>query len=316
MSKTRKFNLRKAILSNILVVVGSIFLALGNAIFLIELNIVTGGLSGIGIILQHFVSQINPDIQIIDIVVFVFTWVLWFIGFKFVGKDFALKTLVSSIVYPVALALALRIPFFVNISKEIAYIDPAATELNTEVGRILLCGIFGGVAIGGSVGLTFLGGGSTGGLDVIAFLIEKYFKIKQSVLFILMDGTIVILGMFLIPNNIVNGLVGVIGAVLCAIVLDVVYIGSQTCFLAEIISDKWQEISEYAQKELQRGTTLIQAKGGYEGVERVILRIVFPRAQYIKLRQKISEIDPKAFVTFTQTNAVFGEGFKTNTVEK
>ena len=67
MSKTKKINWKKMILGNILVIVGSLLLALGNAIFLVELNIVTGGLSGIGIILQHFVSEINPNIQILDI---------------------------------------------------------------------------------------------------------------------------------------------------------------------------------------------------------------------------------------------------------
>lgn len=304
---------KKHIFGNLLVIIGSIALALGNAIFLIELNIVTGGLSGIGIIVQHFVSLVNPDIQIIDIIVFIMTWLLWIIGFKFLGKEFALKTLVSSIVYPIALAIALRFPFFTNLAKDIAYIDPTATELTTEVGRILLCGIFGGVAIGGSVALTFLGGGSTGGLDVLAFIVEKYTKLKQSIFFLIVDGSIVILGIFLIPNNVVNGLCGIIGTALSALVLDAIYISNQSCYIADIISDKWEEISNYAQKKLNRGTTIMHATGGYQGANRIILRIVFPKSQYHKLRQAISEIDPKAFITFTQTNAVFGEGFKENT---
>lgn len=312
MSKNRLLFFKRYILGNLLVVLGSILLALGSATFLIELNIVTGGLSGIGIIVQHFF----PNFQIIDILVFVLTWVLWLIGFKFLGKDFALKTLISSIVYPLALSLTLRIPFFTDLAKSIAYVDPTSDVLVTDVGRILLCGIFGGITIGGSLSLTFLGGGSTGGVDIIAFLIEKHLKIKQSISILMIDGTIVVLGMFIIPNNVVNGLCGIISAAIGAIVLDVVYIGNQSCYIAEIISDKWEEISTYAQDQLNRGTTIIHAKGGYQGADRTILRIVFPKSQYYKLRQVISEIDDRAFVTFTQTNAVFGEGFKENKSKK
>ena len=312
---SRKFNhsfFKKHVIGNLLVIFGSILLALGNAIFLIELNIVTGGLSGIGIIVQHFVSLINPDLQVIDIVVFSFTWSFWLVGLKFLGKEFALKTLVSSITYPIVLAIALRFPFFTNIAKQIAYVDPTAAIPVTEVGRILLCGIFGGVGVGASLGLTFIGGGSTGGLDILAFITEKYTGLKKSIFFVITDGLIVLLGMFIIPNNVVNGLCGIIGTALSSMVLDVVYTGYDTCYVADIISVKWEEISKYAQTKLKRGTTILEAKGGYQGAERIILRIVFPKSQYYKLRQAISEIDPNAFITFTQTNAVFGEGFKQN----
>ena len=95
-----------------------------------------------------------------------------------------------------------------------------------------------------------------------------------------------------------------------AALIEIVYIKNQTAYQVDIISDKWQEISRYAQDELERGATIIHAEGGYKGEERVILRVVFDRFQYDKIKKYIASVDPKAFVTYTQTNAVFGEGFK------
>jgi uncharacterized membrane-anchored protein YitT (DUF2179 family) len=318
MSKGTSF-VKRHLIPNFLVFIGSVLLAIGSAIFLVELNIVTGGLNGIGIIIQYFVSLINPDIQIIDLVVFVMTWSLWFVGLRFLGKEFAFKTLLSSIVYPLALAAALRIPIFQELAYQLAYsngVPPTDNTTTVEVGRILLCGIFGGVSVGGGLALTFIGGGSTGGLDIIAFLLEKRFKIKQSLTILAIDGSIVLCGMFLIPNNFVSGLCGIIAAAITAAVVEIVYIGNQSCFIVDIISERFDEISKFAQDSLQRGTTIITAIGGYQGAQRNILRIVIPKSQYHTLRRAIKEIDPKAFVTFTQTDAVFGEGFQQHIEKK
>ena len=105
-----------------------------------------------------------------------------------------------------------------------------------------------------------------------------------------------------------------------AIIIEVIYIGSQTSYQVDIISDKWEEISQYAQDVLGHGATIIHAKGGYKGDDRIILRIVFKKREYSKIRSYIAHVDPKAFVTYTQTNAVFGEGFRshvnTNLIEE
>lgn len=316
MSK-REHILKKYVIPNFLVFIGSIILALGNAIFLVELNIVTGGLNGIGIIIQHFVDASGANFQIIDIFVFVATWILWLVGFKFLGKEFALKTLLSSIVYPITFAVALRIPFFQQLSLDLAYVNGAVSSgTPPEVGRILLCGIFGGITVGGGLALTFLGGGSTGGIDIITFLLEKHLRIKQSISLLIIDGTIVICGMFVIPNNVISGLCGVIATIITAALIEIVYVSAQSCYIVDIISDYCDDISKFAQDELQRGTTIITAFGGYQGADRSILRIVIPKSQYYKLRQAITDIDPKAFVTFTQTDAVFGEGFQQHIIKK
>ncbi|MCD8204590.1 MAG: YitT family protein, partial [Coprobacillus sp.] len=83
-------------------------------------------------------------------------------------------------------------------------------------------------------------------------------------------------------------------------------------YQADIISSHNDEISRYIQDELGRGVTIIEAKGGYHGDDRPILRVVFDRSQLNKLRDYVAKVDPSAFMSITQTSAVYGEGFKTN----
>ena len=294
------------ICNNFLVVIGSIILALGAAVFLTKLEIVAGGLSGIGIIIQHFAG----NSQVIDIFVAIATAILWFVGFFFCGREFAMRTLLSSIIYPLFLSLFYRIEFFQNIAYSIA------GGANVTVGNILICGIFSGVFIGVGVALTFLGKGSTGGVDVFIFLLAKHTAIKESVWSFIIDGTVIVLSMILMPGNWVNSLVGIISAFITALIIEFIYNGNVTSYQADIISDKWEDISKFAQDELGRGATIIHAQGGYKGDERIILRVVFEKRQFDKLAKFIAHIDPHAFVTYTVTKAVYGEGFKTHKNKK
>ena len=287
----------------ILVLLGTFSLAFGSVIFLTKCELVAGGVSGIAIIIQHFVA-----FPIYDYVVMGLTILSWLVGLIFIGKDFALKTLLSSLLYIGFTFLFVRIPTFDRIASNFAGTINGGTP---EVGNLILCGLFGGVFVGGGVALTFLGGGSTGGVDVVQVLVYKYFRVKESVTSFLVDATIIIAGLIAMKLYI-PALCGILSSFVTAALIEVVYIRNQTAYQVDIISDEWEKISEYAQDELERGATIIRAEGGYKGDERVILRIVFDKQQYEKIRDYIASIDPKAFVTFTQTNAVFGEGFKSN----
>ena len=306
MFKLNKTQKKRFVLDNFLIVIGSILLAFGTAIFLTRLNIVAGGLSGIGIIVQHFVSEAGGP-QIIDFIVFGLSWILWIIGFVFISKKFALKTLVSTAVYPLALSLFLRVQCFLDFADIIA--TYGATGGQTQVGILLLCAVFGGVFVGSGMALTFLGGGSSGGMDIILILMSKKGWIKESVSSIICDAAIILVAMFAIPNNIVPGLCGILCALTTSLCIEVLYVLKERNYQADIISDRWEEISRYVQDVLGRGVTVIQAKGGYKGEERIVLRVVFDRYQYFKIRNMIYKIDPKAFVTYTHTEAVHGEGF-------
>ena len=307
----------KAILKALVVVIGTFVVAFGNVAFLVPLDINAGGLNGVAIIAKYFVSE-NTKVLVYNIIVDAASVALWLVGLIFIGKEFALMTLVATIAFPLANWIFTACPgvsdAFVKFGEMIKY---AGTVDNTPTaGNFLMAGIFGGVFVGIGVAITFVGGGSTGGVDVLTFLLEKYLHIKQSIASFIVDGTIVTLGLcVLLPVDkdfLLPCLSGVISAFMSAILIEVVFIGSQTAYQVDIISDKWEEISKYAQDVLGHGATIIHAQGGYKGDKRIILRIVFKKREYSKIRSYIAQVDPKAFVTYTQTNAVFGEGFKSH----
>lgn len=293
----------KQLLNYFLVVLGTFLLAFGSVIFLEKSNLVAGGVSGIAIIVQHLFSPIIGTFKIYDFVIYGLMVMFWVVGLLFLGKDFALKTLLSTLVYMGLSSLFLRVPFFIHLAEEFAG--------SGDTGNLILCGIFGGVFIGAGVAITFLGGGSTGGVDVIQLIISKYTRIKESISSFIIDAAVIAVGMCVMQQWI-PALCGILSSVVTAALIEIVYIRNQTAYQVDIISEKWEEISRYAQDELERGATIIRAEGGYKGEERVILRVVFDQRQYEKIREYIAHVDPKAFVTFTQTNAVFGEGFKHN----
>lgn len=298
----------KQIYNYVAVILGTFLLAFGSVIFLTECELVAGGLSGIAIIIQHFVN-----FEIYDYLIAALTAIFWIFGLIFVGKDFALKTLLSSLLYIGFTFLLKRVVFFENLALEFAGKSGGNSPV---VGNYILCGLFGGVFVGSGVALTFLGGGSTGGVDVLQAIGKKYLNIKESISSLIIDGLIILAGVLAMCitdiTKFIPALCGILSSVVTAAVIEIVYIRNQTSYQVDIISNKWQEISDYAQNVLERGATIIRAEGGYKGEERVILRVVFDKLQYEKIREYIAQIDPNAFVTFTQTNAVYGEGFSKN----
>lgn len=296
-----KGNTKKFLYNNLLVIVGALLLAFGTAIFLTNLQIVSGGLSGLAIIIQSYF----PETQIVDIVVWCGSVVFLILSYFIQGKAFALKTLVFSIVYPLFLTLFLRVPFFIDFSKKVAG--------NGEVGNILLCAIFAGVINGAGIAIAFLGEGSTGGFDVLIFLFSKITKFKESFWSFVIDAVIIILSMFLIKDNVINSLCGIIVAFVTALLIEFIYISSHNSLQVDIISDKWEDINVFAHETLDRSATIISAVGGYSKQEKHMLRIVIDKKQFDELRRYIATIDPNAFVTYTQTKAVFGLGFKKHT---
>ena len=292
----------KQLYNYLLVFIGTLILAFGSVIFLSECELVAGGVSGIAIIFDHFFKG-TYDYAIAVLIV-----VCWLLGLIFISKDFAMKTLLSSVLYIGFTFLFKRVPFFGTIAQNFAGTAGGAVP---QVGNLILCGLFGGVFVGAGVAITFIGGGSTGGVDVFQMMMRKYFNIKESIGSFVIDGTVVAIGM-IVMQMWIPALCGILSSFVAAVLIEMVYIHNQTSYQVDIISDHWKEISEYAQVTLDRGTTIIPAEGGYKGDKRVILRIVFDKSQYDKIRNYIASIDPHAFITFTQTNAVYGEGFNSN----
>ncbi len=284
----------------LLVILGTLVLSFGCAVFVVPFNLVTGGVTGLSIVIDHLIGGLIP----IDVTIAILTWAMFFLGLIFLGKDFALKTLVSAIVYPTAISLFMRLVSpdvmggFLHLSSS-AHADIA----------LIIGSLFGGLCIGTGCAITFLGGGSTGGVDIIAFILCKMFKKwKSSVVIFAIDAVTVLLGMFVIKDFIIT-LLGIISASVGAIVIDKIFIGRSQAFTAQIVSDKYEEINLAIRNEVRRTTTMIPAKGGYSGEHKTVLMVTFTMRQYAYLMNVIKRIDKTAFVSISRAHEINGEGF-------
>ena len=289
----------------LLVVLGSFILALGNAMFIVPPGLVTGGVSAIGVIIQHFVTLANPDFKIVDIVTGGLTIFLFFIGLFFCGKKFALRSLVATIFYPMFFAILYRIP-------GITYLSDQLMASSEPLLGLLLCGFFGGVLIGLGVAIAFLGNGSTGGLDILAYLIAKHSPIKESISTFMFDATLIILGATLrldVDNNVALTLIGIFSALITSLVIHFVYVEGNTYIICEIITCKEEEVKAFIHEKLDRGTTMYECTGGYTGTPRKMIRAAMAKDEAAALQAYLASIDPKAFMTFSRATNINGEGF-------
>lgn len=283
-----------------LVILGTLVLAFGCAIFVVPFNLVTGGVTGISIIINEIIHGAIP----IDLVIGIITWGLFFLGLIFLGWDFAIKTLASTAIYPVAISLFMHL-----VSPDVlGGVFHLASSPHSDI-ALIISALFGGLCVGTGCALTFLGGGSTGGVDIIAFILCKFFKRqKSSTLIFIVDATTVVLGLFVIKDLILT-LLGVISAWIAATVIDRIFIGNGQAFTAQIVSDKFEEINLAIRNEVRRTTTMFVASGGYSREPKTVLSVTFTMRQYADLMNVIKRIDPTAFVSISRAHEINGEGF-------
>lgn len=284
-----------------LVLLGTAVLAFGFAVFMIPYDLVAGGVSGISIILEKVMPW---DFVTVDLLVMALTWLIFFLGLIFLGKSFSMKTLLSSIVYPPCVSLFMRLS-----SPDVlgGYFYLPGNE-NGEI-AMLLAPFVGGALVGAGCALTFLGGGSTGGTDILAFIACKIFpRLKSSVAIFIVDTSVVVLGVFVI-NNIVVSLLGVVSTIVSALVIDKIFLGGQQTFIAQIISDRHEEIRQKILNDLNRGATIIDVVGAYSGADRKMIMVSFTMSQYNRVLGIINRTDKSAFVTVHRAHEINGEGF-------
>lgn len=290
----------KPLIKNIgLTVLGTIILALGTAVFIIPFDLVCGGMSGLAIVINH----IFPSLPI-DLIITVLTWSLFLLGLLVLGKNFALQTLVSAIVYPSAISIFTKLTNPDSLGG-ILYLK-GTTHPDIAV---LVAAIFGGALVGTGCSVTFLGGGSTGGMDIIAFTICKIFKrMKSSAVIFLIDSAVIIFGLIVIRDLVVS-LLGIISAFVSALVIDKIFVGGSKALIAQIVSDKSDEINRQVIEKLKRTTSFIGITGGYSGESKKMLMVSFTMRQYNELKNIINQTDQNAFVTVHRAHEINGQGW-------
>ncbi len=290
------------ILKNIgLTVIGTIILAFGTAVFIIPFDLVVGGMSGFAIIIDKIVPF---EFVTVDLLITIMTWSLFLVGFLVLGKSFAAKTLISTVIYPPFISLFSKL-VDENVFGGIFHLESSA---HSDI-VLIIAALFGGVLIGTGCAIAFLGGGSTGGTDVIAFTICKFFRrIRSSVVIFIIDSIPIALGVFILKDLVVT-LLGIMSVFVSALVVDKIFVGGQKALIAQIISGKYEELNQAIIDRLERTATFVDVVGGYSKQPKKMIMVTFSMRQYSELMNIIHRTDKDAFVTIHRAHEINGEGW-------
>lgn len=314
---------KKVILNLALVILGNILLAFATVFFLLPAKIVMGGNSGLSLILMEAIVLSTkgnvPAWLDTDFLIFCFTVFFFVLAFILLGFASAVKNTVSAIVYPsfVFAFNALRSVeawHYLRLEEYMAsnpgYVIPGTGYDGVAV--TLIAGIFGGFFMGLATALALKGGGSTGGTTCLVIFFSKHTKAKANAVSIVIDGLIILLGMF-VYRNLVTGMIGMVTAVIASVVIAKVFVGGSQALHAEIVSPKWEAMSRAIQTEMHRGTTIYTAQGGFTLAEKKVVYVSFSKEEYPQFLALIQRVDPNAFVTITTVYDVTGGvGFQRN----
>ena len=268
-----------------IVIIGNFLLAAGVVLFILPNDVLTGGVAGIAVALFP-IFHIPTDLMINAL-----TIALFVLGALTLGKQFAIKTLLSTICYPVFISV---------LSSSVHAIEITDNQL--------LASIYGGVLMGAGVGLVFRTGAITGGMDIPPLIVNKITKWPLPTLVLVTDGLTVLLGALV--YGVEAALIGIISVWLSSYVIDkTMMFGGQATKNVMIISKHQEEILQVIYQDLGRGATILEAKGSYTSENRPVLMVCVSKKQYPLLSHEISRIDPEAFVIVMDANEVQGYGF-------
>jgi uncharacterized membrane-anchored protein YitT (DUF2179 family) len=276
--------LATAIKDYLIITFGLLLFALGWVVFLIPVEITGGGVSGVGAVL-YFAAKIPVSITYLSVNV-----VLVLVAIKILGANFGVKTIYS------ILLLTLFFAVFQGIVK-----DPIVDDM-------FLSAVLGGMACGIGLGVVFSRGGSTGGTDIFAMIINKYRNISPGRIILYCDVIIIASSYFVFqsPEKLVYGYVSMW---VVAYSLDSFLSGANRSAQMFIVSKEYEKIADFINNETIRGVTILEGKGWYTRENTKIIMSVVRKKETGLIFRKIREIDPDAFITMGSVMGVYGKGF-------
>ena len=270
--------------SIVAMLLGNFAVAAAVIIFIAPQGIILGGSTGIALALTHYISfPLSATVFIINMLFFV-------TGFVFLGKKFALTTIANSILYPLAMSLLEQLPI--------------AGKPVTD--NIMLAAVFGGVLMGGGIGLLLRAGGSSGGTDIPALILNKYFHLNVSALLYVIDGLVLCSQAFF--SSIEQILYGIFVLALFTMTMNRIMLMGKSQIQLFIISDESETIRQQILAE-DAGATMFYVEKAYTGKQGKCIMCVIPRRKLYPITQLISATDPDAFFTISEVNEVRGAGF-------
>lgn len=266
-------------------IAGSFLFAVAVQCFTSSNQIAPGGVTGISTILNYLFNL--P----IGILIFVLNVPLLAVGFKYFGKNFTLRTLVTIFIQSVM-------------------VDLCALFLPVYTGNKLLAALFGGIVMGAGLGLIFMRGSTTGGTDIVSRLLQRRFPHLQLGRTIFMCDLVVILLSAIAYRSIDSALYAIVTIFASSKIVDGILYGMDQGKLVYVFSSKSEQIAKDIITEVDRGVTLLDARGGYSGKETNVILCAVRNSEYHSLKEIAHRHDPNAFIIVTGTSEVRGEGFK------
>ena len=289
-----KRKLGTIILDYLLISLGTLLYVISWSSFLLPNNVVAGGVTGISAIL-NLASGIPVH------------W--WYLGINVVllvlarivlGRSFGIKT-----IYAIILSTIL---FRVLGSESMSFLL-AVPGKPLYVSEKVLVPIIGGALEAIGLGIIMIRGGSTGGMDILALIVNKFWPISPGRFYITTD-VVIIASVLLLPGHFFNDIIyGYITAGVFSVVLDFVLMGQKSTVQVMIFSNQYARLADFINKELDRGVTALSGIGWYTREERKVLLVIVRKTQLQSLVEAVKSQDPKAFVIVVPANSVFGEGF-------
>lgn len=267
------------------ILIGSAIFSFGIVHFNMENNLSEGGFTGITLLL-FFLFHWDPSYTNL-----ILNIPLFFIGWKYLGRNVFLYTIIGTVSVSVFLWIFQRYKFDMPLKED-----------------LMLASLFAGVFIGVGLGIIFRSGGTTGGVDIIARLSEKYIGWSIGKTMFIFDFTVITLS-FIFYLDYKEAMYTLVAVFVGARVIDFIQQGAYSARGAIIISDKNDIIALRIMEELGRGATMLSGKGSFTKQKKEVLYCVVGRNEIMRLKNLIMEVDPHAFVSVSTVHEVFGEGF-------
>lgn len=267
-----------------MILLGNAMYAAAVVLFIVPNGLITGGTTGLALFASHTLGvPISLFVSVSNVTMFLLgAWIL--------GKQFAVTTVLSTIIYPLMLGLLGGMGFEGFIMQE-----------------KLVAVIYSGILIGGGMGIVMRAGASTGGMDIPSLILKKKLDINVSFSLYLMDS--VILGLQLIITNRYAILYGILLIIVYTTVLNKVLLSGNARTQVKIVTGKYKTVNRLISEHLDCGTSLLHMETGYLHQEQDMILAVVSRRDLLKLNLLVMNEDPEAFMIINQINEVRGRGF-------
>lgn len=273
------------------VILGALLASLGVALFLKPYGLIPGGISGIGIIIYELTGiPVSATLIPINIILFA-------LGFSYLGRSTGIKSILGMLAYSLGLDIFIKL-FPYPITKDVIL-------------SILYAGAIQGIAYA----TIYSAGGSTGGTDILSLIANKYFDIPIGKFQLAFNATLATIN-GLIFRSADKTLLTLFAFFVTSYSLEVSLTGIHSSKTLFIISNQADQISSFIMQEIRRGVTFIPVVGGYTGQDKTMIMTTVRRNQLPKVKKRIHQIDPQAFIIILEPSEVWGHGFKIPNTKK